>query len=183
MIKLIFSLCFVGIFSLNAQISIPANQQSKTIDTVKTEIDLSNLKIVRLPRPISETWSYGKAKKRRDEIYNLHPTKKYFHWKNPTSGGAVHINKSDEIEVYQFTLGIYQYSNDTGVFYTSAPKDTFVIVKNAKDLLHYVGGIGEGNPSSVLITSEMNLHKSKAIKKVMEELWTPGIQLYYITKK
>jgi len=181
MFKLFFALSLTIIVS-NANSQIIDRTNSEKIDTI-TSIDFSKLKIVELPRPNSGTYSYEEAGKRKNEIYNLQPTQKYFDWKNPTSGGAVHINKKDEIEVYQFTLGIYQYSNDTGVFHTSAPKDTFIVVKDSKDLRHHVGGIGFGNASSVLITSEISLSNSEAIKKVLEELWTPGVQIYFIAKK
>lgn len=152
-------------------------------DTSITEFDFSKLKPMELPRPNSGTFSYEQAGKRKNEIYNLQLTPKHFAWKNPTSGGAVHINKKDEVEVYQFTLGIYQHRNDTGVFYSEAARDTFIVLKDTKELLYNVGGIGFGNPASVLITSEIPLDKSEAIKKVMEELWVPSVQIYYLTEK
>jgi hypothetical protein len=181
MFKLFFALNLVIIVS-DATGQIISRTNSEKIDTIAV-IDFSKLKIVELPRPNSGTYSYEEAGKRKNEIYNLQPTQKYFAWENPTSGGAVHINKKDEIEVYQFTLGIYQYSNDTGAFYMPASKDTFIVVKNSKDLFHHVSGIGFGNYTSVLITSEISLNNSQAIKKVLEELWTPGVQIYFITKR
>lgn len=152
-------------------------------DTSITGFDFSKLYLLELLRSNSETFSYEQAGKRKNEIYNLQLTPKHFAWKNPTSGGAVHINKKAEVEVYQFTLGIYQYRNDTGAFYSEAAKDTFFVLKDTKELLSNVGGIGEGKPASVLITSEIPLDKSEAIKKVMEELWVPGVQIFYLTIK
>ena len=112
MIKLFIILSFV-IAAFNATSQIITN----IVDTSETESVFSNLKIVELPRPNSGIYTFEEAGKRKSEIYDLQPTTKHFEWKSPSSGGAVHINKNDEIEVYQFTLGIYQYGNDTAVFY------------------------------------------------------------------
>ena len=185
MIKLFFALGFLIVVTIaEGQSTSQKDSGNRTTDSlITTEYNFSGLKPIELPRPNSEIFSYEQAGKRKNEIYNLQQTPKYFDWKNPTSGGAVHINKKDEIEVYQFTLGIYQYTNDTGAFYTQAPKDTFIIVKNSKDLLHHVGGIGLGNHASVLITSEISLSGSNSIKKILDELWTPSVQIYFLTKK
>jgi hypothetical protein len=145
--------------------------------------DLCSMKLQMLPRPNSGKFTFEEAEKRKKEIYNLHPTLKFFDWENPTTGGAVHINKKDEIEVYQFSFGIYDYSDSSGVHYKSVHKGTSFVVQNSKDLLYHVGGSGFGNASSVLITSEIPLTESKAIKKIMAELWNPGIQIYYFVKK
>lgn len=118
------------VVNTRGQIITQPNSGNQKTDTAIAEFDLFRLNPVELPRPNSGTFSYEEAGKRKNEIYNLYLTPKYFSWKNPTSGGAVHINKKDEVEVYQFTTGIYQYRNDTGVFYTMAPKDTFIILKN-----------------------------------------------------
>lgn len=177
MSKLFFSLSFLIVVS-NAK----GQSIARAVDTLRTEFDFSKLKPIELPRPNSGTYSYEQAGKRKNEIYNLQLTPKHFGWKNPTSGGAVHINKKDEVEVYQFTLGIYQNRNDTSVFYSEAARDTFIVLKDTKELLYNVGGIGFGNPASVLITSEIPLDKSEAIKRVMEELWVPSVQIYYLIK-
>ncbi len=184
MIKLFFCLGFlVVVTSTKGQSIVQNNSDNRTEDTLKRKFDFSRLKLADLPSPNSGTFTYEQAGKRKNEIYNLQLTPKYFGWKNPTSGGAVHINKRDEIEVYQFTIGILESVTDSTVNYIDAPKDTFVVITNPKSLLYYVGGIGEGNPASVLITSEIRLDKSEAIKKIMQELWVPGVQIYYLTKR
>lgn len=174
------------IFKANGQTSVLSNNESRKIDAVLNSIDFSKLKIVGLPCPNSSTtagsWGYEEAEKKKDEIYNLEPTIKYRDWINPTTGGAIHITNKDEIEVYQFALGIFQRKNDTAANYITAPKDTSVIVKS-NEIWHNIVGIGESKETSVLITSEINLHKSEAIKKIMSELWRPGVQIYYLTKK
>jgi hypothetical protein len=184
MSKLLFCLGFLAVVtSARGQRIVQKNADNRVEDTLKRKFDFSRLDLTALPRPNSGSFTYEQAGKRKNEIYNIQVTPKYFNWTNPATGGAVHINKKDEIGVYQFTLGIYQHRNDTGVFYSAAAKDTFIILKDVKELLCNVGGIGFGNPASVLITSEIPLDKSEAIKRVMEELWTPGVQIYYLTKK
>lgn len=132
-------------------------------------IDTTQIKIVQLPRPNSGAYSYDEAEKRKGEIYDMQLTSKYFEWNNPTTGGAVHINQQDEIEVYQSTMSFF------------GPNDTSFVVKK-EELTHYVGGIGSGNPASVLITSEYDLNKSKSIDVILAELFEPGTQLYYLKK-
>jgi hypothetical protein len=182
--KLFFALSFIiVVINTKGQSTVQKGSGNQTNDTSITKFDFSRLKPIELPRPNSGTFSYEQAGKRKKEIYNMQLTPKHFGWKNPTTGGAVHINKRDEIEVYQFTIGILVSVTDSVVNYIDAPKDTVVVITNPKNLHYYVGGIGEGNPASVLITSEIRLDKSEAIKKVMQELWVPSVQIYYLTKR
>ncbi|MFK7787353.1 MAG: hypothetical protein AB8B56_19675 [Crocinitomicaceae bacterium] len=151
-------------------------------------VDISLYDIVGLPCPNSSTyaggsWTYEEAEARKDEIYDMALTPKYFNWKNPTSGGAIHINKNDEIEVYQFTFGIYQGTmGDTALVMGIAAKDTFVVV-STDEVGPNVQGVGFGNETSILITSEMDLTKSKSFPKVLEELFHPGDRIYYLKSK
>jgi len=161
------------------------NQISKAMGITISD-SLMRYKIIGLPCPNSSTkaggyWSYEEAERRKNEIFTMQLTKKYFNWENPTTGGAVHINLNDEIEVYQFTFGIFQFKSDTSINFSEALKDTFVVV--TKDKLFYnVQGIGQGNETSVLLTSEIDIRKSNAFKQIMDELWKPGIQIYYLKK-
>lgn len=175
------------LFSAHSQTRDTSTTILQKTDVAVSSIDLNKLRIVGLPCPNSSTkadgfWSFEGAEKRKDEIFKMKTTKKYLTWQNPTSGGAVHINSKDEIEVYQFTLGIYQGSNDTASFYSTAPKDTSVIVQ-IDEIWYNVMGVGFGNETSVLLTSEISLRKSKAIDKIMSVLWKPGVQIYYLTNK
>ena len=176
------SLLYLSSFSFGQN---PSKQKSDTLLDVSKKItnNFSKLILTQLPRPNSETFTFEQAEKRKKEIFELGISKKYFNWKNPTSGGAVHINQKDEIEIYQFTFGIYIGRTDKSVDYVSAAKDTFIVLKDIKDLLYFVGGIGEGNPSSVLITSELNIAKSKSFKLLLQELWQPSIQIYYYKRR
>jgi hypothetical protein len=174
---LIFSAC-------GQNVTLPNNKPQKT-GTILKSIDTSKISIVGLPCPNSSTraggpWSCEEAGKRKNEIYDMQLSVKYKNWTNPTLGGAVHINKNDQIEVYQFWLGIFHGKNDSAVYYGKAPKDTSVIV-TSDELWQNVSGIGFGNETSVLITSEYDLRRSESFKKVMSELWKPGVQLYYLT--
>jgi hypothetical protein len=149
------------------------------------QIDTTKIETIELPRPNSGTYSFEDAENRKDEIYKMQLSVKYFDWINPTTGGAIHINKQDEIEVYKFTMGMMYLgkgidkNGKSVVYLDKAPKDTVIIVKK-EDLKHYVGGIGFGNPASVLITSEYDLKKSKSIELILDEVFEPGIQIYYL---
>lgn len=184
MVKKKFSKSILLFFTLVILVKAVYSQTNKIL----TPIDTTKVKITGLPCPNSSTkvggpWSYEEAEKRKVEIYDMQLSIKFKDWKNPTTGGAIHVNKNDEIEVYQFWLGIYQGRNDTAVFYTGIAKDTAVILRNTDTLWNYVQGIGFGNETSVLITSEYELAKSKSFKKIMDELWQPGVQLYYLKAK
>ena len=160
------------------------SQQSS--DSILTSFNFNQIKIVELSRskssnPDDSNWNYEEAKKTRSGIFNMQLTTKYRDWENPSTGGAIHINAKDEIEIYKFTLGIYQYTNDTASYYSDTPKDTSVIVKREK-IWNNVMGLGEGEPTSILITSEFDLNKSESIKVVMSEVYNRGTRIYYIIK-
>ena len=127
-------------------------------------------KIVELPRPNSGTYTFEEAGKRKDEIYKIKLTKKYKTWKNPYSGGSVHINAKDEVEVYNCHI------------FFQKPK-TFSQKINPDKVLDFVSGFTSGNPSGVLITSEIDLKKSKSFKILMKKLFIPSVQIFYISKQ
>jgi len=155
---------------------------------ILTSIDESKVEVVALPRPNSGTYSYEEAELRKSEIYDMQLSVKHFGWENPTTGGALHINKQDEIEVYQFTMGL-MFLHDTvnangeiSLVVDTAPKDTSFVVPK-EDIKYHVGGIGEGNPASVLITSVYDLRKSKSLEVILDEVFLPGTQIYYLKEK
>ena len=172
-LKIFFTaLLFCACNDDRSQSSVPVSP----VDTVLTTIDTSIVKLVGLP------FSFKESEKRKNEIYSMALTTKYLDWKNPTSGGAVHITKKDEIEVYHFTFGIWKGKNDSMVVYGPSPKDTSIIV-NPDEIWPNVSGIGLGNATSVLITSEYDLKKSISIKTIMDTLFKPGVQIYYLKRK
>ena len=71
---------------------------------------------------------------------------------------------------------------DSLVYVDQAPKDTSFVIQK-EDIKHHVGGVGFGNPASVLITSEYDLKKSKSIELILEEVFEPATQIYYLKKK
>lgn len=165
------------------EISVDTTNTVNTPDTV----DISQYNIAGLPCPNSSThaggpWTYEEAEARKDDIYDMALTSKYFSWKNPTSGGAIHINKNDEIEVYQFTFGIFRGTDSQMVDFVPESKDTFVVM-TAQEARRNVQGMGFGNESSVLITSEIDVKESKSFPEILEELFHPGNQIYYLKQK
>ncbi|MCG8574801.1 MAG: hypothetical protein MI810_07950 [Flavobacteriales bacterium] len=172
---------------------VSPNKTQSNIDTSKPKailspIDTNKVEIVQLPRPNSGTFSFEEAENRKGEIYDMQLSVKHFDWENPTSGGALHINQNDEIEVYQFTMGLMYLgtgldeNGDSVVYVDQAPKDTSFVI-DAQDIKYHVGGIGLGNPASVLITSEFDLKKSNALEMILEEVFEPGTQIYYLKEK
>lgn len=164
-------------------------QKSEKVENIELSqndsTDFSKYKVHGLPCPNSSThaggpWTYEEAESHKNEIYDMAVTSKHKNWENPTSGGAIHINANDQVEVYQFTFGIYQgMIGDTAVSFAHAPKDTSVIVP-INEMRHNVQGVGFGNESSVLITSEILPKDSQVFSDVIEELFRPGMQLYYL---
>lgn len=176
----------IGGIALNCQNQIQS--EANVSIEVLSIIDSTKVNAIQLPRPNSGTFSFEEAEKRKNEIYDMQLSVKYFDWKNPTSGGALHINQNDEIEVYQFTMGMMylgkgvDVKGDSVVYLGQAPKDTSFVIQK-EDIKHHVGGVGGGNPASVLITSEYDLKKSKSIELILEEVFEPATQIYYLKKR
>lgn len=174
----------LSILSCQNQISIESVPLSPNISSFDTAL----VEVVELPRPNSGKFTFEEAEKRKGEIFEMQLSPKHFEWKNPTTGGAIHITNNDEIEVYQFTMGLMYMgkdvdaNGDTVVIADLAPKDTSIIVTK-EELKYHVGGIGMGNPASVLITSEYNLKQSKSLPMILDEVFEPASQIYYLKKK
>lgn len=186
-ITVVFSSVLVSLYSQTGTSVANPWQNSGTILNIA---DTTTIKLVGLPCPNSSaragSWSFEDAQKGKNNIYNMQPSTKYWRWQNPTSGGAVHINRNDEIEVYKSTLGVYQGMITTkegkqAINVILLEKDSAVIVKSA-ELWYSVMGIGEGNETSVLLTSEYDLKKSRSLQKILEVLFRPGVQIYYLAK-
>jgi len=155
---------------------------------IMSSVDSEKVVIAQLPYISSNDFTSKEMKAWTNEIYNIQLSAKHFDWENPTSGGALHINRSDEIEVYQSTLGfIYPVksvdeSEDSFIFLGKAPEHSSIVIKRS-DMNHHVGGIGLGNPNSVLITSEYDLKKSKSLGIILDEIYKPGTQVFYLKRK
>jgi hypothetical protein len=133
-------------------------------------------------------WSNAKAADKTGPIYGMQLSKKYFAWKNPTSGGALHINANDEIEVYQFTQGTMYMgeglneNGDTVLIREKVPQDTAILI-DVDELMLQVGGIGLEGPTHVLVTSEYELKKSASLQEILNTLCAYSVQVVYLLKK
>ena len=177
MITYMALVCTIVLLCACSENKTQRNSQALSIDPTLTVIDTSKVDMVRSQNPhssaIINSFSYEEGKEWEDEIYNMILSGKCYDWKNPTTGGAIHINKKDEIEVYQSL--IYQWAyQDTSMNYCK--KIT------PQQIWDYVRGINFSNPTSVLITSEYDVEQSRSLKLIMKELFKPGIQIYYLEK-
>ncbi|MEM6265021.1 MAG: hypothetical protein AAGI38_21090 [Bacteroidota bacterium] len=103
-----------------------------------------------------------------DDFSDMRLSEKYFDWQNPTTGGALHINQHDEIELYQsFT------------WWGSKEKRYFESISlDDKDFHLYISGIGFGNAPSVLLTSEIDVNISKNFRRVIDKMNESGYNIY-----
>ena len=120
------------------------------------------LSVVELPRPNSGTFTFEQAEARKAEIYSLCTSGMMPEWKNSYWGFSVHINKADEIIVYNSFMGEGKMSVE----------ELAVLLKKYGDLL-------EGNPLGVLITSEEKPDQSKVFSVVLELVFKPYVQVFY----
>lgn len=154
----------------NEESILPENVIYDSLDLI---IDTSKIEVIRLQIPNHSAYSYDERLKMKLDIYNLLPTYEYRTWNNPTSGGSVHINSNDELIVYQ-SLQALPTDSSYGFHY----QDDFQC-PDSISLKRYVHGYTYGNLPSVLITSEINPKESKAMDKILEDLFRSH-QLYYL---
>lgn len=155
--------------------------RSHVVRTLPDSVDTTRytLKALSFSNPYTSTNEQAKF-----EIYQMALTPKHWKWQNPTTGGAVHINSAGQVEVYQFTLGRVCKGRQ-GDSYESVELikgDTAVVVRVA-DILSNVGGVGYGNETSVLLTSEIPPLDARVFQEVLEVLYRTGIQLYYLKEE
>ena len=129
--------------------------------------DSNQFKLVEISMLNPHQLSPKKLQNEKDRILKIQPSIKYFEWENPTSGGAVHINIDDNIEVYNCIL--------------NTSDSTFKEIE-IDELWQNVSGISFGNAPSVLITSECDIHKSKTIELVINELFDRSVRVFYIER-
>jgi hypothetical protein len=124
--------------------------------------------VVELPRPNSGAFSFQQAEARKSEILFNTPTSKLENWKNPYMGFCVHVGKDDSLTVYgHWMKRVPEYSKPrTG--------------QSAADIKKLAGELPlEGNPAGVLITSDLPLKNSKAMRELLNVLFVPSVQLFY----
>ncbi len=123
--------------------------------------------VVELPRPNSGTFTFAQAEASKSEIYSLAQSPMKMDWKNPYMGFSVHITREDDVVVYSgfsiFESGKMSVSQLQGV------------------LTNYTGML-EGNPLGVLITSEREPRSSATLPRVVELLFKPSVQIFYVRR-
>jgi hypothetical protein len=90
-------------------------------------------------------------------------------WKNPYMGFCIHIAKDDRITVYNHSLKTLPDYNKP------RPDQSVAEIKKLVDGLPLAG-----NPAGVLITSDAPLSDSKTVHKILELLFVPSVQLFYV---
>lgn len=128
-------------------------------------------KIVELPRPNSGTFSFQQAEARKLELLLNESTKPLTEWKNPYMGFAIHIRHDDSMTVYGHWLRKLDAYNQP------QKKRTIDQIKALADELP-----SYGNPAGILITSEKTLKDSKAALEILDALFVPSVQLFYVSK-
>ena len=128
--------------------------------------------VAELPRPNSGTFTFEQAEKREGEILSNRPTMMIRSWKNPYSGFSIHIHQDDSITVYGYSgLGVLAVGGTEKELNRLSVAD----VTRMADAIPL-----SGNPAGILITSDTPLRQSKNIHKILEEIFVPSIQIFYV---
>jgi hypothetical protein len=122
--------------------------------------------VVELPRPNSGPFTDAQAEARKSEIYCLAQSGMKTEWKNPYMGFSVHITREDTVVVYSGLL------SDRGT--VSIPQLQVVLTNYHR--MQY------GNPLGVLITSERDPRSSATLPRVIELLFKPSVQIFYVRR-
>ena len=154
---------FCSLFCLT--VSCLANEPTKQLDLPE------GTRLAELPRPNSGTFSTEQAEARKHEILTNVASKPLKDWEDPLSGFAIHVAADDSLSVYAPHLV-------TSLDIIPAGK---VGIDDIKRILRYTIHFGNGN--GILITSDQSLSESKVFPKLMEAIFEPGIQLFYLAKK
>jgi hypothetical protein len=120
--------------------------------------------VVELPRPNSGTFTFEQAEARKSEIYSLAQSGMKTDWKNPYMGFCVHITRDDEVVVY----GADSLTTRSGMMSVQELEG----VVSGHPLL--------GNPLCVLVTSERDPGLSATLPGVLEVLFKPMVQVFYV---
>jgi hypothetical protein len=125
--------------------------------------------VIALPRPNSGAFSSAQAEARKSEIFSNTPSPRLEDWKNPYMGFCIHIAKDDSTTVYNhWQKALPEYNRPR-------PNQTVAEIKKLIDELPL-----EGNPAGVLVTSDAPLKDSKTLQKMLEVLFVPSVQLFYV---
>ncbi len=100
----------------------------------------------------------------------INPSPMFHAWENPYTGGALHVNERDQLVVYKSSFG----------FLSGNGAQPMVIEPSA--IHHFLGSYGMGLETGILLTTEISPRNSKTFTKVLEELDTAGVRLFYYAK-
>ena len=125
--------------------------------------------IVELPRPNSGTFSFTQAEARKNEILENSATAMLSSWKNPYMGFSIHIHKDDSITIYNHWLEAFTEDR-----IPPRSKATIKQIKKLADELPLWG-----NPAGILITSDRPVKNSKNLRKLLDAVFVPSIQIFY----
>ena len=130
-------------------------------------------RVLELPRPNSGTFTFEQAGAKKHSILSNTPSKPLTDWKNPYMGFAIHITAEDTFTVYSvFRFPPFSDGID--------PKRTFT-AEGIQEIERSI--IQLGNPHGVLITSDRSLSESKTFPALLDALFVPSIQLFYLSTK
>ena len=122
--------------------------------------------VVELSRPNSGTFTFAQAEARKSEISSLVQSGMKPDWKNPYLGFCIHITRDDEVVVYGAVLPITRNGK--------------MSVRELESLVteHPLFG----NPLGVLVTSERDPRSSATLPRVVELLFKPSVQIFYVRR-
>jgi hypothetical protein len=129
-------------------------------------------RVLELPCPNSGKFTFEEAGAKKYLILSNTPSKPLADWKNPFMGFAVHVNANDTFTVYSLNT----WHSSEGV-HTNKP----FTVAGIKELV--LNSPQLGNPHGILITSDRSLSESKTFPALLDALFEPYIQLFYLSAK
>jgi hypothetical protein len=92
-------------------------------------------------------------------------------WKNPYNGFSIHVHEDDSLTIY----------GSSGLMTLRIEEKKKLIKQSVDDVKKMADAIPlYGNPAGILITSDMPLKRSKSIHKLLDKLFVPSIQLFYV---
>ena len=130
-------------------------------------------RVLELPRPNSGTFTFEQAGAKKHSILSNTPSKPLTDWKNPFMGFAVHVSANDTFTVYSL--------NPPRDFSEGINTNKTFTVEGIQELA--VTTLQFGNPHGVLITSDRSLSESKTFPALLDALFVPNIQLFYLSTK
>jgi hypothetical protein len=166
-----FAICLLAVVSL-VGVAAWLLWRGGVFDTSDARInhDVGELTITEIPRPNSGTYTTEEATtllpKTMARSRAVHPDSTLVAgWKNPTHGFRVHVTANNDIETVNF-------------FGEKQPG-----MGGLTSALALSEAMQNGNPLSVLLTSETDGWQTDKKQQILERLFRPSIQLYIVADK